>query len=151
MTPLPYLARDDCVEPHEGDEDGSENECKQYDVVVGRVVLKLKTVNMMTFIYILMTNHVRYTEAGFVVVLRMGVGHHDDIANIVSGQHRCADAVADDPNEHQPGVAKRLALEKSHFGFVEHGEVAVEGDGYEREAADDDGSCLNEWNCGAAE
>lgn len=39
MTSLPYLARDDCVEPDEGDEDGGENECKQYDVVVGRVVL----------------------------------------------------------------------------------------------------------------
>lgn len=72
----------------------------------------------MTFIYILMTNHVGYTEAGFKVVLRMGVGHHVDIANVVSEQHRCANAVADDPNEQKAGVAEGLALEKSHFGLV---------------------------------
>lgn len=85
-----------------------------------------------------MTNHVGYAEASFIVVLRMRVGHNVDIANVVSEQHRCADAVADDPNEHKAGVAEGLALEESHFGLVEHGEVAVECDGYERKTADDD-------------
>lgn len=68
----------------------------------------------------------------------MEVGHHVNLANVVAEQHRAADAATDEPDDKQTRVAKGLALKKAHLRFVENSEIAIERNGHERKAADDD-------------